>query len=241
MSVPAGDLQAHKKELERMLTDAAKTTQTGGIHLEGGHRGWSAVSQSLHEHKLAEQAAGTSRSYCDFAKFGVVPDVVKSNPPAICAVKYRGKEVMLGQVMLVKDTQTPPELDWPQASVSSIAGVPQMYTVIMVDPDAPSPQKPIFRHWCHWVVCNVPGPHNLEQGYTVCPYMGPAPPPNTGLHRYVFLIYAQKGVIESNALHKMSDAERKSWSLDNFLAQHKYAIDGSIPIAGNMFRCQNEH
>jgi hypothetical protein len=31
------------------------------------------------------------------------------------------------------------------------------YTLIMFDPDAPSPDQPSMRSWLHWLVTNVPG------------------------------------------------------------------------------------
>jgi phosphatidylethanolamine-binding protein (PEBP) family uncharacterized protein len=31
------------------------------------------------------------------------------------------------------------------------------YTLLMVDPDAPSPDNPAMREWLHWIVTNIPG------------------------------------------------------------------------------------
>jgi phosphatidylethanolamine-binding protein (PEBP) family uncharacterized protein len=31
------------------------------------------------------------------------------------------------------------------------------YTLLMVDPDAPSPDNPAMREWLHWIVANIPG------------------------------------------------------------------------------------
>ena len=30
------------------------------------------------------------------------------------------------------------------------------YTLMMVDPDAPSPNAPQYRSWLHWLVINIP-------------------------------------------------------------------------------------
>ncbi|CAM9923116.1 unnamed protein product, partial [Phaeothamnion confervicola] len=33
----------------------------------------------------------------------------------------------------------------------------EKYTLLMVDPDAPSPQDPVAAEWLHWMVVNMPG------------------------------------------------------------------------------------
>lgn len=67
--------------------------------------------------------------------------------------------------------------------------------VILTDPDAPSKDEPFFREFIHMVAIGVPvtadGQLQLKEGNVVIPYVGPAPPYNTGLHRYIFLVYAQ--------------------------------------------------
>jgi len=60
------------------------------------------------------------------------------------------------------------------------------------DPDAPSRKEPTYREWHHWLVGNVPG-NDISKGEVLSAYIGSGPPPNTGLHRYVFLIYKQPG------------------------------------------------
>lgn len=62
------------------------------------------------------------------------------------------------------------------------------------DPDAPSRKEPTYREWHHWLVGNIPG-NNVDQGDVLSAYIGSGPPPDTGLHRYVFLVYKQNGKI----------------------------------------------
>ncbi|KAF8953291.1 hypothetical protein BGZ52_000049 [Haplosporangium bisporale] len=62
--------------------------------------------------------------------------------------------------------------------------------------NAPSRKFPKLREYCHWVVSNIPAPTpgqpaELAKGVVLLPYMGPAPPPETDLHRYTFLLYKQ--------------------------------------------------
>lgn len=72
------------------------------------------------------------------------------------------------------------------------------YTLVKTDPDAPSRVNPIFREIRHWTVVNIPG-SAVGRGDEVVEYVGAGPPKDSGLHRYVFLVYKQpNGKIEYN-------------------------------------------
>lgn len=68
----------------------------------------------------------------------------------------------------------------------------ELYTLLMVDPDAPSRADPKFRSYKHWAVINIPGA-DVARGDQITEYIGSGPPNKTGLHRYVFLMYKQTG------------------------------------------------
>jgi Raf kinase inhibitor-like YbhB/YbcL family protein len=100
-----------------------------------------------------------------------------------------------------------PPLSWSQAPEATKA-----FALICDDPDAPSPRRPAAEPWVHWVMYNIPAevsqlPHGIarkgepdevpgaRQGLNSWPndnvgYRGPAPPPGSGQHRYVFKLYA---------------------------------------------------
>jgi phosphatidylethanolamine-binding protein (PEBP) family uncharacterized protein len=59
---------------------------------------------------------------------------------------------------------------------------------ILKDPD--TPVRGYNREWQHWVVGNIPE-DKVPKGEILTEYVGPAPPKNTGSHRYVFLLYKQ--------------------------------------------------
>lgn len=64
------------------------------------------------------------------------------------------------------------------------------YTLVMVDPDAPSPQNPTMRELRHWTVANIPG-SAVGNGDEVVQFIGAGPPKGTGPHRYGILIFQQ--------------------------------------------------
>ncbi|OAY75539.1 Protein MOTHER of FT and TF 1, partial [Ananas comosus] len=132
-----------------------------------------------------------------------------------------------------------------------------LYTLIMTDPDAPSPSEPTMREWIHWMVVNIPGGkdpsqvlrlyvHNLciktyncnfsgaattaAAGQEVVEYMGPQPP--VGIHRYVLVLFEQKSQLASVA----SPAARPNFNTRVFAAQH----DLGLPVAAVYFNSQKE-
>ncbi|KAJ9539652.1 hypothetical protein OSB04_026158 [Centaurea solstitialis] len=64
------------------------------------------------------------------------------------------------------------------------------YTIIMTDPDAPSPSEPYLREHLHWIVTDIPGTTDSTFGREIVSYEKPKPV--IGIHRYVFLLFKQR-------------------------------------------------
>lgn len=135
----------------------------------------------------------------------VFPDVVsKVTDAATLVVEYDGKPVKNGDHLKPSETQEEPLI--------TIAGE-NTYTLVVVDPDAPSPDHPKYRYFLHWLVVNIPGV-DVTRGEVVTPYMGPSPP--KGTHRYVFLLYKQSGRLSVRNPHS-----RQNFTLHQFSQEHK--------------------
>lgn len=81
-------------------------------------------------------------------------------------------------------------------SVSWDAEKGAYYSLLLVDPDAPSRKSPNNREFRHWLVMNIPE-SAVAEGDEVIGFVGSGPPKNTGLHRYIYLVYKQpNGIIE---------------------------------------------
>ncbi|GAA0185195.1 hypothetical protein Leryth_020805 [Lithospermum erythrorhizon] len=65
------------------------------------------------------------------------------------------------------------------------------YTLIMVDPDAPSPSDPHLKEYLHWLVTDIPGTTGVEFGHEIVCYESPRP--STGIHRFIFILFRQLG------------------------------------------------
>eukprot|EP00823_Brevimastigomonas_motovehiculus_P003419 TRINITY_DN207_c0_g1_i2.p1 TRINITY_DN207_c0_g1~~TRINITY_DN207_c0_g1_i2.p1 ORF type:complete len:196 (-),score=46.12 TRINITY_DN207_c0_g1_i2:203-733(-) len=160
-----------------------------------------------------------------------ISDVTSHVPTSLCTVSYgKSLNVDLGNELKPSETQTAPTISW-------TADEKSLYTVIMTDPDAPSRKNPKFREWRHWLVVNVPG-SDVTKGETIAAYMGPGPPQNTSLHRYIFLIYKQaEKVDKAKAKTGNNSDERGKWKAQHFVDTF---VKNATLVAGNFFQAQHE-
>lgn len=122
---------------------------------------------------------------------GIIPDIIDSKPIAVANVTYAGSmQVSLGNELQPKQVKNEPKVIWDAEGES-------LYTLLMVDPDAPSRETPTLREVLHWLVINIPG-NKVSDGQTVAEYIGSGPPEGSGLHRYVFLVFKQQTKISTN-------------------------------------------
>lgn len=82
---------------------------------------------------------------------------------------------------------------------------------------------------------NIPG-DKVAEGEVLSDYIGSGPPPNTGLHRYVFLVYKQPGKLsfDEKRLTNKSGEGREKFAIRKFAAKHKLGE----PIAGTMYQAE---
>ncbi|CAG2176915.1 unnamed protein product [Oppiella nova] len=160
---------------------------------------------------------------------GVVPDVIDSVPKDKITVKYSsGVEVNFGNELTPTQVKDKPVVDWPADRNS-------YYTLVMSDPDAPNRKEPIYGQVKHWLVINIPG-NDVSKGQVLADYIGSGPPQDTGLHRYVFLVYKQSGIINTTekTVSNRSREGRLQWKVRDFAKQHNLGE----PIAANFYQAQ---
>ncbi|KAJ3540770.1 hypothetical protein NMY22_g4156 [Coprinellus aureogranulatus] len=178
---------------------------------------------------------------------GVIPDVIPEflNPQLseFFKVVYPSKTLDQPGAKLSKDeTQQEPDI-YLVANNEGEAAAEQSYTLVMTDPDAPSRADPKFGQWRHWVIPGLKIPHGdagvalQKTRPSLTPYFGPAPPPGTGLHRYVFLLFeeptADYTVPVTAVEHNGEFAARRNW---NAL---KFAEENVLKLVGvNYFVCE---
>jgi phosphatidylethanolamine-binding protein (PEBP) family uncharacterized protein len=113
-------------------------------------------------------------------------------------------------------------------------------TLVMIDPDAPV-AKAKGTQMLHWLVTNLDSDNDDLESNTVVPYKGPAPPPGSGPHRYIFYLLEQAaGPIDvvygkpgdpGNLLSGSGpiaasyvDADRSSFDLQKFVDAHNLEV-----------------
>jgi len=127
-----------------------------------------------------------------FQSDGVVPDVVDGEPAALLTVEYGAVKIDA-----MAQTLTPTQVRAaPTRMAFAGCDAAKLYTLVLTDPDAKDREKHEFREWVHCVRVNVSGGALCGSGDEIVEYVGSGPPPNTGLHRYVWLVYEQAARIE---------------------------------------------
>lgn len=134
-----------------------------------------------------------------------------------------------------KDAQSPPELSFDASTGTFLA--------IGLDIDAPFPSFGVLGPILHWI---QPGfkPQAVTTKLTsdtpfVANYIGPAPPPGSSPHRYIFLLYDQPadfdfGKYAPASGKKLGNMSRMRYNLSQFEQEAKL---GPV-IAANYF-CSN--
>ena len=110
-------------------------------------------------------------------------------------VFYNGKLLKDDQFLRVSETQTEPH-------ITLNVDPNKLYTLVLYDPDA------VGGTYIHWIKANITN-NDMRTGNIIIPYKGPAPPPKTGKHHYIFNLYEQNGENKTGVL------EEKVFELNN--------------------------
>ena len=110
------------------------------------------------------------------------------------------------------------------------------FSVLMVDPDAPSKANPKMAEWLHWLIVNIPDHGgNIDKGDKIMEYAGPTPPKNTGDHRYCIYVFKQQGGYDPNL--KSLSFKRAKFNTNNFLNSDGADLE---LVAANYFYSNHE-
>nr|AFS50164.1 flowering locus T [Narcissus tazetta subsp. chinensis] len=104
-----------------------------------------------------------------------------------------------------------------------------LYTLVMVDPDAPSPSDPNSREYLHWLVTNIPGTTGVNYGNEVTSYESPRP--TLGIHRIVFSLFQQA---------RRQTAYAPGWRQNFNTRDFAELYNLGSPVAALFYNCQRE-
>ena len=137
----------------------------------------------------------------------------------------------------------------------------QYYTLICLDPDAPSRANPVAgpyvaisivysrkklmksKSWLHSIQTSLLStglPQHDVNDLALVPYTGPSPPEKTSLHRYTFLLYRQPAAdlhpLSKHASPKsVSRFDRRNFDCEGFVKSNGLEL-----VAINWFFCENQ-
>lgn len=172
----------------------------------------------------------------------IIPEILSDPPPHETTIEFANAvKVRPGKELTVQEVEKhPTHVDWAHESGD-------LFTVILFDPDAPNRKNPVNAPYAHYAVVNVPSPSDIKRGDTYYPYAGSAPPPGSGLHRYIWLVYRQES--GNWKLPHVDFPERRQWDwqrwLDNISGESKHQGGGSGEkayrlVSGNFWTCKRE-
>eukprot|EP01084_Bolivina_argentea_P017420 32541_1 len=89
-----------------------------------------------------------------------------------------------------RKAKTEPNIEW----IPSQDSGDDYFTLLMVDPDAPSHAEPTRAEWLHWLIVNIPCKNDdvkcgTNGGNIIKEYKEPSPPKSTGDHRYCIYLF----------------------------------------------------
>ncbi|KAL1460506.1 hypothetical protein WDU94_012483 [Cyamophila willieti] len=169
-----------------------------------------------------------------FYERDIVPDIVGGGPMSDIQVLYNVNGTLataaFGNELTPTEVKDKPIIFW-------FGNPHSLYTLMMIDPDAPSRSDQKLSPILHFLVGNIPG-HDVNKGDIIVDYVGAQPPKDVGLHRYIFLLYHQLRKInfKEPMIPSSSMEGRLNFAIRNFT--EKYQLFG--PVASNFFQAQNE-
>ncbi|KAI7905346.1 phosphatidylethanolamine-binding protein [Cokeromyces recurvatus] len=159
-------------------------------------------------------------------KADITPNIVPEDftPSTIINVQFpNGEDVALGNFLKPSESSETPKVTFVAPDENA------KYTLLVVDPDAPTKANPKWGPYRHWIITNIPGSADFSQANEQEPYLGPGPPPKTGDHRYIFLLYKQP---EAQAVDfgTLSIEKRNNWEYQTLIEKNQLEL-----VAVNFF------
>ncbi|ERN20106.1 hypothetical protein AMTRI_Chr06g179300 [Amborella trichopoda] len=154
----------------------------------------------------------------------VIGDVLDPfNRSVTLNVIYNSREVTNGCELKPSAVVHPPRVDIGGSDMRTF------YTLVMVDPDAPSPSDPSLREYLHWLVTDIPATTGASFGQEILCYEHPQP--TVGIHRFVYVLFRQLG---------RQTVYAPSWRQNFNTREFAELYNLGLPVAAVYYNCQRE-
>ncbi|CAG4933645.1 unnamed protein product [Colias eurytheme] len=153
-----------------------------------------------------------------FKEYKIVGDYIKEPPTDLLKAGFSTVEVTPGTILSPLHTMDYPYIYYPNACEG------ELYTIMLLDIDSPSPSKPSGRAYINGIIVNCPA-QNLFKGDVIVPLTPANPALRTGLHRYVALMYRQNAYMDIFGAEILLLArDRQGFSIESFIQQLRIVI-----------------
>lgn len=187
----------------------------------------------------------------ELIKAEIISTVIDEFTPSLFLhVEFPSSDVAsLGNVLKVKNVQEEPTLSVGRPSGDSDSSSSELtYTITLTDPDAPSRDNPKWAEMCHFIATGITLSDSsdslvftLSSLEDIMPWKAPGPPPKTGKHRYIFLLFAPtNGTTDRLNLTKPEDRQHWGTGKERHGVRDWAINNGLAPVAANFFYAQNE-
>ncbi|PSR80160.1 phosphatidylethanolamine-binding protein [Coniella lustricola] len=156
------------------------------------------------KHAAEESLVGSTysdRLVTSLKESGLVPGPASTHkiishdfqPRTQLEVSFDGKAVDLGNLFRARECRVAPSVAFQGEDDTNPHAT---YTLMLVDPDAPTPEDPKYAFWRHWVMTGLQplsGDSNLVAAtkFPVTAYHPPDPKADSHPHRYLFLLFRE--------------------------------------------------
>ncbi|KAG2626353.1 protein HEADING DATE 3A-like [Panicum virgatum] len=153
----------------------------------------------------------------------VIRDVLDPFTPTVpLRITYNNRLLLAGAELKPSAVLSKPRVDLGGSDMRVF------YTLVLIDPDAPSPSHPSLREYLHWMVVDIPETTSVSFGKELVFYERPEP--RSGIHRMVFGLFRQLGRDTVFAPEM-----RHNFNCRSFARQYHLNI-----AAATYFNCQRE-
>ncbi|EGR51414.1 uncharacterized protein TRIREDRAFT_104288 [Trichoderma reesei QM6a] len=151
-------------------------------------------------------------------------------PTTRLSISFDGKDVELGNLFRVSEVKLAPFVSF---EAEPNAPEDASYMLLLVDPDAPTPDDPKFAFWRHWV---LPGLKPLagaegivaQTKPVLTEYLAPGPKDESQPHRYLFLLYREPHglALTKEDVGGEEFVQRRSFDPVKFVEKHQLQLVG---------------
>ncbi|KAL7924349.1 phosphatidylethanolamine-binding protein [Trichoderma austrokoningii] len=150
-------------------------------------------------------------------------------PTTRLGVNFDGREVDLGNLFRVREVKLAPFVSFEAEPGDSSADA--SYMLLLIDPDAPTPDDPKFAYWRHWV---LPGLKPLASAEGIVAqtkpvlteYLAPGPKDDSKPHRYLFLLFREPHGLDlaKEDVGGEEFVQRRSFDAIKFVERHQLQL-----------------